>query len=147
MSLTGEICMSKSPGVNLKLTRQLLQVGVMSGRLGRHAEAERIIRAVKAFRSDLPHPGSALATVYLFQRRFQEAARELEAVLAAFPNHQLGRALLGLMYRELGRPGWRHLAEQVIEDGRDEAAMGLARFTLDIEVREPAPLPVTRVFA
>jgi tetratricopeptide (TPR) repeat protein len=139
--------MAKRPGINFKLTRQLLQIGVLSARLERYEQAEKIIRAVKAFRTDLPHPGSALATVYLFQTRYEESARELESVLATFPNHQLGRALLGLMYRELGRPGWRSLSQQVLEDGREEAAMGLARFTLDIEVRDSAPLPPSRVYA
>jgi len=139
--------MAKVAGVHFKLTRLLLQIGVMSGRLERYEEAEKIIRAVKAFRTDLPHPSSSLATVLLFQDRFEEAARELEASLREFPNHQLGRALLALMYRELGRPGWRHLAEQVIDDGREEAAIGLARFTLGIEARDSVPPQAARVFA
>jgi len=139
--------MSKRPGINLKLTRQLLQIGVMSARMERYEQAEKIVRAVKAFRIDLPHPGSALATVFLFQSRYEEAARELESVLAAFPNHQLGRALLGLMYRELGRPGWRALSEEVLQDGRDDSAMGLARFTLGIEATERVSLPATRIYA
>jgi hypothetical protein len=139
--------MSKRSSSQLKLARQLLQIGVMSARLGHYDQAEKIIRAVQAFHTDLPHPGSALATVYLFQRRFDEASRELEALLATFPHHQLGRALLGLMHRELGRPGWRALCEQVLADGRDDAAMGLARFTLGIEERQSTPPTTTRVFA
>jgi predicted Zn-dependent protease len=139
--------MSKRPGISLKLTRQLLQIGVMSARMERYEQAEKIVRAVKAFRTDLPHPGSALGTVYLFQSRYEEAARELESVLVAFPRHQLGRALLGLMYRELGRPGWRALSEEVLEDGRDDSAMGLARFTLGIEAPANVSLPASRIYA
>jgi predicted Zn-dependent protease len=141
--------MTKKPGVNLKIARQLLQIGVMSARLGRFDDAEKMIRAVRAFRPDLPHPRTALATMYLFQQRFDEAASVLTAVLQEFPQHQLGRAFLALVKRELGRPGWRNLAEEVIADGRDEAAVELASYTLGIDAPRPAaaPLPVSRIYA
>jgi Flp pilus assembly protein TadD len=122
--------MAKRCGVELKITRLLLQIGVMCARLNQFADAEQIIRAVQAFRDDLPHPRTALAMAFLCQGRLHEAAQELEAGLAAFPQHQLGKAFLGLVYREAGRPEWRCLLQEVLEDGRDEWAIELAQHTL-----------------
>jgi Bacterial type III secretion protein (HrpB1_HrpK) len=130
--------MARRLGVDLRITRLLLQVGVMCARLERYEVAEKIIRSVKAFRDDLPHPGTALATAFLFQKRLQEAAAELESVLLVYPNHQLGKAFLGLVYRESEREGWRTLLEEVIEDGRDESAIELARHCLHGDDSDPA---------
>jgi predicted Zn-dependent protease len=116
--------------VDLKITRLLLQIGLIRARQGGYDEAQRIIRAVKAFRADLPHPGVTLGLTLLYQGRMQEAQQELIDVLAAFPSHQLARALLGLVYRESGRGDWQSTLREVIEDGRDEWAVGLARACL-----------------
>jgi len=125
--------MAKRYGVDLHITRELLQIGVMCAHQQRFEDAETIIRGVKAFRGDLPHPGTALATMFLFAGRLAEAAEELESVLAEFPHHQLGKALLGLVYRETRSGGWQRLLEEVMADGQDEAAVELARFCLGLE--------------
>jgi hypothetical protein len=62
-----------------------------------------------------------------------EAEQELEAVLAAYPHHQFGKALLGLVYRESGRADWERLPREVIDDGRDEGSIKFARETLGLE--------------
>jgi tetratricopeptide (TPR) repeat protein len=116
--------------VDLRITRLLLQVGLMCARLGQFADAQQIIGAVKAFRDDLPHPGSALALSLLYQGRYADAQAELEQVLRNYPDHQLAKALLGLVYREIGRTDWRDVLQEVVEDGRDEWAMGLAEKSL-----------------
>jgi hypothetical protein len=122
--------MGKRFGVELKVTRILLQVGSMCSWLRRYADAEQILDAVKAYRDDLPHPSSLLALNDLCQGRLREAQDRLETILAAYPNHQFGKALLGLVYRDRGLAGWQQLPTEVIEDGRDESAMKLARVTL-----------------
>jgi len=156
--------MAKRLGVDLRVTRQLLLIGVMCAKLRRFEDAERIILGVKAFRDDVPHPATALATALMFQGRLREAAAELEAVLSAYPQHQLGKALLGLVYREFGRSGWQSLLQEVIDDGRDLWAIQLARDSLGIEEmeasvphgadqpdvahrREAAPLPAPSAYA
>lgn len=142
--------MAKRRGVDLRISRQMLQIGVMCTRLRRFETAERIIRAVKDFRDDLPHPGTTLGMALLSQGRSQEAIEELEAVVAAYPNHQLGKVFLGLAYHDAGRGGWELLLQEVIEDGRDEWAIELAQQSLDFDYRplserrasqDPAPLP------
>jgi tetratricopeptide (TPR) repeat protein len=125
--------MAMRHGVDLKITRLLLQVGLMCGELGRSEEAVQIIRSVRTLRDDIPHPGSALAFAYLRQGRLREAEQELDAVLAAYPDHQLGKALLGLVYRETGRPNWQDILHEVIEDGREEWSIRLARNALGAE--------------
>jgi tetratricopeptide (TPR) repeat protein len=122
--------MARRYQVDLRVTRLLLQIGVMCAQQGKLEEAVRIIRSVKAFRPDLPHPGTSLALTLLYQGRLQEAQRELEGVLATFPAHQLAKALLGLVHREAGRGDWQRVLQEVIDDGRDEWAIGLARACL-----------------
>jgi tetratricopeptide (TPR) repeat protein len=131
--------MATRHGIDLKVTLLLLQVGLMCSELSRPEEAIQIIRSVRDFRDDIPHPRSALAFVYLRQSRLQEAQSELDQVLAAYPDHQLGKALLGLVYREAGRADWRDPLLEVIEDGREEWPMRLARSALGAQ----APADVT----
>ncbi|HEY6924230.1 MAG TPA: tetratricopeptide repeat protein [Steroidobacteraceae bacterium] len=114
-------------GVDLKITRLLLQIGLMCGELGKFPQAERICASVRDFRADIPHPGCVLALIYVRQNRMEAAEKELDAVLAAFPDHQLARALLGLVYHEVGRADWSDVLQQVIADGREEWSVRLAR--------------------
>jgi tetratricopeptide (TPR) repeat protein len=117
-------------GADLKITRLLLQIGLMCGQLDRFEEAAQIISSVRDFRDDIPHPGSVLALIYVRQNRMEEAEEELDAVLAAYPDHQLAKALLGLVYREADRAEWRDVLQEVIEDGREEWSIRLARSLL-----------------
>jgi predicted Zn-dependent protease len=144
--------MAKRLDVDLKVTRLLLEIGVMAIWTQRVDDGETIIRHVKAFRDDVPQPSTALAAGLIYQQRAEDAIDELEAALARFPNHQLGKSLLAVAYAETGRHGWQALCKQVIEDGRDEWAINLARDTLGYDyLRKPEsspPLPVARhVFA
>jgi hypothetical protein len=125
--------MPKRLGLELKITRLMLQVGAMCTRFSRFADAEQILLAVKAYRDDLPHPGSLLALNFVSQGRLHEAQQELEAVLAAYPHHQFGKALLGLVHRERGRPDWEHLLREVVDDGREEGSVKFARELLGLE--------------
>lgn len=131
--------MAKRRGVDIRVSRLVLQVGLMCARLGRFKEAERIIRAIKAFRDEVPLPGTILAMSFYYEGRVPEALQELDAVLLAYPNHQLGKALRGLIYRKTGRPGGEQLLQQVIEDGRDEWAIRFARGCLESDdTQQPA---------
>jgi len=140
--------MARKYRVDLRITRLLLQIGLMRARQGHFDDALRIIRSVKDFRDDVPHPASALGLTYLYQGKLKDAQQELLAVLGAFPAHQIARALLGLVYREAGRTDWQRPLQEVIEDGSDEWAVGLARTWLGSEApeREQVP-PGQRVYA
>jgi Bacterial type III secretion protein (HrpB1_HrpK) len=122
--------MAKRHGVDLKITRLLLLVGIMCAELGRVDEAEQVVRGVQSFRDDIPHPGTVLGLIYMRQKRLQEAEEELDAVRRAHPQHQLAKALLGMVYREGGQAAWRQVLREVIEDGREEWSIRLARSVL-----------------
>jgi predicted Zn-dependent protease len=122
--------MAKRFGVDLKVTRLLLEIGVMAVWIKRVEDGERIIQCIKAFRDDVPHPSTAYAAGLIYQGHTQAAIKELEGALQRFPNHQLGKSLLALAYADEGRRGWQELCKQVIDDGRDEWAIELARETL-----------------
>ena len=117
-------------GVDLKITRLLLQIGLMCGDLGKFEEARQILGSFRNFRDDIPHPGTVMALLSVSEGRPEEAEEQLDAVLAAFPDHQLAKALLGLVYREVGRADWRDVLREVIEDGREEWSIRLARTLL-----------------
>jgi hypothetical protein len=88
---------------------------------------------MKAFRADLPHPGTFLALCYVSQGRVREALAELAVNRAAFPAYQMSKVLLGIAERDAGETGWQRHLEEVIEDGREEFAIRLAQDTLGIE--------------
>jgi hypothetical protein len=125
--------MARRFGVDLKISRLMLLIGLMCERLRRFKEGEQILHAMKAYRDDLPHPGTYLALCYMSEGRVREALAELDAVRAAYPEFQMSQVLLGIAQRDAGKPGWQRLLEDVIEDGRDEYATQLARDTLGLE--------------
>ena len=124
--------MTRRFGVDLKISRQMLLIGLMCDRLRRFEEGERILRAMKAYRNDLPQPGTHLALSFISQRRLREAFQELEAVRAAYPEFQMSKVLLGIAQRDAGMSGWQRLLQEVIDDGREEFAIKLARDTLSL---------------
>jgi hypothetical protein len=125
--------MARRFGVDLKISRLMLLIGLMCERLKRFEEGEQILRAMRAYRDDLPHPGTYLALCYISQGRAREALEELNAVRAAYPEFRMSKVLLGIARRDAGKSGWQRLLEEVIEDGRDEYAIKLAQDTLDLD--------------
>jgi tetratricopeptide (TPR) repeat protein len=125
--------MAKRFGVELQISRLMLLIGLMCERLRRFEEGERIFRAMKAYRDDLPHPSTFLALCYVSQGRLPEALRELEAVRAAHPEYQMSKVLLGIAHRDAGKAGWQQLLQEVIDDGHDEYAIKLAQDALGLD--------------
>jgi tetratricopeptide (TPR) repeat protein len=133
--------MAKRFGVDLKISRLMLLIGLMCERLQRFEDGERILRAMKAYRDDLPHPGTYLALCYVSQGRLREALEELEAVRTAYPDFQMSKVLLAIAHRDSGRSGWRGLLQEVIDAGHDEYAIKLARDTLGLDPEVAAGAP------
>ncbi len=123
--------MAKRFGVEIRISRLLLNVGLLATRLKRFGEAEQILRAIQAYRADIPQPNDFLALCLISQGRLADAERELRASLATFPEGQMSKALLGVVYRESGRVAMGDkLLQEVLDDGRCEFAMQLARLKL-----------------
>jgi lipopolysaccharide biosynthesis regulator YciM len=122
--------MAKRFGVDLRISRLMLLIGLMCERLRRFQEGEQILRAMQAYRDDLPHPGTFLALCYVSQGRLREALQELEGVRAAWPEFQMSKVLLAIAQRDTGNTDWQQLLQEVIDDGRDEYAIKLAQDTL-----------------
>jgi tetratricopeptide (TPR) repeat protein len=125
--------MAKRFGVDLQISRLVLLIGLMCERLQRFEEGEQILRAMKAYRDDLPHPGTYLALCYISQGRLRDALEELEVVRTRYPDFQMGKVLLGIAQRDAGNPGWRELLQEVIDQGREEYAVKLAQETLGLD--------------
>lgn len=135
--------MAKRFGVDLQISRVMLLIGLMCERLQRYAEGEQILRAMQAYRDDLPHPGTYLALCYVSQGRLPEALKELEAVRATYPDFQMGKVLLGIAQRDAGQRDWRWLLQEVIDEGREEYAVRLAQDTLSLDPGASSNLPST----
>jgi predicted Zn-dependent protease len=127
--------MAKRLDVDLKVTRLLLEIGLMGVVIKSVDEGEAVIRCIQTFRDDVPHPGTVLAAALIYQNRLPDAIAELESALKRFPNHQLGKSLLAVACANDGRRGWQSLCKEVIDDGRDEWAIQLARETLGYDYR------------
>ena len=125
--------MTKRCGVDLKISRLMLMIGLMCERLRRFEEGEQILNAMKAYRDDLPHPSTALGLCYMSQGKKRESLRELEAVNTAFPEFQMNRVLRAVALRDNGHPGWRRCLEDVIRDGREAYSVKLAEQILGLE--------------
>lgn len=147
-----EDSMAKRFGINLKAVRALLEVGLLCVQQRRFEHAEQIFRALKAHCTDLPQPGVFLALSFFTQGRLEDAEREFETCIAAYPTDQLGKALLAAVYRENGRADWQRMMREVIEDGRDAAAIRFARIELGVPAESEAHksgrrvLPEQRVY-
>jgi hypothetical protein len=131
--------MAKRFGVELNISRLMLLIGLMCERMQRFEDGERIFRAMKAFRADLPHPGTFLALCHVSQGRLREALAELAVARAAFPDYQMSKVLLGIAERDAGRTSWERHLREVIADGRDEFATKLAQDTLGLDTGAQTP--------
>ena len=122
MSSTGKI----ESLIDGDLYRLLLQIALLGAEVRDFDSATLISEAVRNARPDLPHAWAVVAMKELAAGNKDEAVRELEAALEAFPNFQLGKALLGVALKAEGRSGWQSVLEEVIADGRDEFAVGMS---------------------
>jgi hypothetical protein len=148
--------MAMKLGIDVRITRLLLEVGVLASYEGLEAEGEAIVRSVAVYRDDVPQPGACLVAAFYFQKRYGEAIDEGKALLRKFPNSQIVKALMGVAMFESGLRDWDAPLKEVVEDGRDEWAINLARSTLGYEhkfqgagqpVRIPAGSPSHFIYA
>jgi len=106
--------------------RLLMGIALLGSELGLSALATDMAAKLAELRPDLPHARSVLG-IGRFQAGDHEGGlRILEEAAAEFPDHQMGKALLAVCMAEMGRSGWQQMFEAVIDDGRDENAVGLA---------------------
>lgn len=119
--------------------RVLLYAAMLGTELGETTLAADIAQTLSELRPDLPHAEIVLSVNEFSAGLHDPAMCRLQEVLEKFPDSQLGRAMLGTFMKTTGRVGWQALMESVIDDGRDECAMGLACAMLGrVNAGEPA---------
>ena len=116
---------TESP-VTSEMYRLLLQIALLGAEVRDFDSATLIADGVRNTHPDLPHSRAVLGMIRLSAGQKDEAVREFETALELFPDYQLGKALLGVAMKATGRSGWQSLLEDVMEDGRDEFAVGMA---------------------
>ncbi len=108
------------------LYRLLLQIALLGAEVGDAKATVHIAEALQNARPDLPQARAVHAMGLLSLGQRDHAVRELEDALERFPDFQLGKALLGVCMKVSGRSGWQSYLDAVIDDGRDEFAVGMA---------------------
>jgi Bacterial type III secretion protein (HrpB1_HrpK) len=106
--------------------RTLLQFALLGTELGESAAAKQISQILRDLRPDLPQASIVLAMTDFFANQSGSGISELQETLQHFPDSQLTKAMLGVCLQVAGQSGWQSILESVIEDGRDEYAIGLA---------------------
>jgi Bacterial type III secretion protein (HrpB1_HrpK) len=130
--------MAQKLGVDIRAIRILLETGVLASYEGLHAEGEAMVREVQSFRDDVPQPGVCLVSAFYFQGRHDDAITEAKALLKKFPNCQMAKALMGACMFSAGYRNWQTPLKEVMDDGRDEWAIDMARTVLGYEYLAPS---------
>ncbi len=125
--------------------RSLLQIALFGTELGETGRAIEIAEALAELRADLPHASIVLAMSEFSAGRRDAGVYRLQDTLVTFKDSQLAKAMLAVCLQNTGRPGWQPLLESVIEDGRDEYAVGLASALLgrEVDAADPARADAT----
>lgn len=119
--------------------RLLVGISLLASEIGAVALARQIAEQLVELRPDLPHAATVLGMCLFQVGQRREGLRSLQDTAAAFPDYQMGKAMLGVCMVETGETGWQDLLEAVIEDGRDEHAVALASKLLGRDAGAPAP--------
>jgi Bacterial type III secretion protein (HrpB1_HrpK) len=121
-------------GIDQQAFRLLMRVAMMLSEQERYDESDSILRAMIAYRPDIPHPRLCLVIGLMFRGGVDEAIGNLYQALAEFPDCQVARAILGFALREAGDQDWQAPLMEVLDDGRDEWAI---RFSKDVLGYQP----------
>ena len=116
--------------------RSLLSAASIAVELGRTGVAERMARNLTLLRPDLPQAQSLQTMCDIFQGRHGMGLQRLRKAVEDFPDYQMGIVLLAMSMKSENVSGWQAMLEEVIEDGRDEYAIGLAYSALGRELPE-----------
>ena len=120
--------------------RVLLQFALLGTEIGKVSLAMDIAKTLSELAPNLPHAPIVLAMNEFAAGRQDAGIRSLEQILKKFPESQLGKAMLAVCLQNTGRAGWQELLESVIDDGRDEHAIGLACALLGREHQSAASI-------
>jgi hypothetical protein len=108
------------------LLERLTETGFLASEFGLHDHAERIFVLLARLRPANPSPVIALAMVRARAGLVDRAVLDLEELIAARPECDLARAMLGTMLVHAKRPGALALFQNVIQADADPAAVSIS---------------------
>jgi Bacterial type III secretion protein (HrpB1_HrpK) len=106
--------------------RSLLQIALVGTELQEFSHSADIAETLRSLQPELPQASIVLAMNSFYAGKVESGIQELQDTLAEFPDSQLAKAILATCLQVNGLGGWQHMFEAVIDDGRDEQAVGLA---------------------
>lgn len=113
-------------GLSTSGYRTLIGAALVAIELGETHIAARMVKNLAFLRPDLPQSSSVGMMCDFFQGEPALGMARLRKTLEEFPDYQMGIALLASSMKAQDIGGWQAMLEGVIEDGRDEYAIGLA---------------------
>jgi cytochrome c-type biogenesis protein CcmH/NrfG len=116
----------KISDIGVEAARLLAHVALMAAWEGHNAVSEQIFSALQAAEPREINVRLCRAIVLACQQRYEPCVELLQEVLQRSPGDITARGLLAFACYSLQSPGWRELAEQVLEDGTDPTMTALA---------------------
>lgn len=121
------------------LLERIAEAGFLAAEYGLDEQAERIFQCLVQLRPGRPSPLIALAMVHARRGWIEQAIEELRQVMAQFSECDLAKAMLGMVLLHARQPGALQLFEEVIANGSDAGAVGVANCCIgEARARETA---------
>lgn len=119
-----------TPLLQGELYRLFMNIVLLGFELGKAHEPLKVLDMLVELRPDLPHAASARGMCIYGMGRREEGLWLLQEAAESNADYQMGKALLATCMAEESVAGWEGILEAIIEDGRDEHAIGLAHALL-----------------
>jgi predicted Zn-dependent protease len=116
----------------------MAETGHLASECGLHEEAERIFCHLVTARPGNPSPLIALAIVRSCAGRMDQAIDDIREVAAAHPDSEMAKAVLGMFLSQARRPEADELFGELLANGKDPAAIQVARLCMKDEIPVPA---------
>ena len=119
------------------LFERLAETGHLASECGLHEEAERIFCHLVSARPGNPSPLIALAIVRSCAGRTEQAIDNMREVVEDHPDSEMAKAVLGMFLSQTRQPGADGLFGELLANGKDPAAIQVARLCMKDEVPVP----------
>jgi len=119
-------------GLDPLLLERLAETGYLASECGMDEEAERLFACLATMSPGKASPLIGLAIAHSRRGLVDQAINELRTVIAQHPDHEMARAILGVMLAHSRRTGALKILEDIMAKGKDQAAIEVARSCVEL---------------
>jgi hypothetical protein len=110
--------------------RTLLSITLLAAELGEYDMGVDMAQNITDVSPDLPQAHAVVGMLHLYAGRADKTVSYMQDALTKFADFQVGKVILALGMMQSKQGGWLPMLESVIDDGRDETAIDMARALL-----------------